>query len=165
LSEGLQPVGGPPEREADSAPARPQPGPTRCAICHDGLAEDAAERWACEGCGTFAHPECAGELSRCPTLGCAGELPTGERALRYHEMLQQRDGWLLRWIPGTGAALGALLGGCVGVNQGHVQGELREIVVGVVIGAMALGLLGCVVAFALWEGWRKLSDLPEPWDR
>lgn len=39
----------------------------------------ADERWACDGCGTVLHGECAGSLDRCPALGCPG-LPPGRLA-------------------------------------------------------------------------------------
>jgi hypothetical protein len=44
---------------------------TRCAFCHDGLAGEATSK--CAGCGTIMHADCAGELGRCPTLGCSGK--------------------------------------------------------------------------------------------
>ena len=162
MSEGLRPPEREGERRANSSATRAQPGPTRCAICHDGLAEDAAERWACEGCGTFAHPECASELSRCPTLGCAGELPTGERALRYHEMLERRDGWLLRWVPLGGALAGAVLGAILAWLA--PPWAPRSLVKWAVLGAMSMGLVATVVGFVGWEALRRLGDAKEPWD-
>lgn len=42
---------------------------TRCALCHDELAESLQ---VCAECGTTTHPACADELGDCcPTLGCS----------------------------------------------------------------------------------------------
>ncbi len=43
-------------------------GASRCAYCHDPLADDAGV--TCAGCGTRLHDDCVVE-ARCPTLGCA----------------------------------------------------------------------------------------------
>lgn len=41
----------------------------RCPYCREALGDAAAP--ACDGCGVRVHAACAGELRRCPTLGCA----------------------------------------------------------------------------------------------
>ncbi|MCA8924396.1 MAG: hypothetical protein KDD82_21480 [Planctomycetes bacterium] len=134
-------------------------------MCHDGLrADDEALRWTCAACQTCAHTECVAEFSRCPTLGCEGALPSAARALRYHEMLEQRDGWLLRRIPPLGAGLGGLLGGLEALLRGDLPGLVPGVLTGVVLGFMTLGLIGTVVAFVAWELYRKLTGAREPWD-
>lgn len=44
-------------------------GTVRCALCHEAVA--AAATTSCAGCATVLHVECARDVARCPTLGCA----------------------------------------------------------------------------------------------
>ncbi len=50
---------------------------TRCAVCHDGLDEEAV---ACARCAARAHLDCWLELGRCTSLGC-GAAPFARRRL------------------------------------------------------------------------------------
>ena len=68
----------------------------RCAVCHDQVELDVA---CCLACRTVLHLVCAGELARCPTLGCAG----GPR------LAPQR-----RLSPSDRLALAAVAGGLLG---------------------------------------------------
>jgi len=46
-------------------------GGVRCPFCREDVGGEVAP---CAGCGVRLHPACAGELGRCPTLGC-GQTP------------------------------------------------------------------------------------------
>lgn len=68
----------------------------RCACCHGSLLPG-EERWACPGCATVLHLECASELDRCPVLGCAerppGALPDGR--VSWARFVADATPWLL----------------------------------------------------------------------
>jgi len=110
--------------------------PLRCAYCHSAADLDPV---VCPGCGTGLHPECVGNLSRCPTLGCTSRLTTRSGPPRFP--------WV-RTVLGT-----FLLAGAVAVvvnakphcdpalNPGCKKGEVAALCQAVVIGVPGLCLL------------------------
>lgn len=53
---------------------REPPQQQRCPLCRVTLGSE-SERWTCARCAVALHPDCAGELQRCPTLGCPERPP------------------------------------------------------------------------------------------
>src|SRR5690348_10951226 len=84
---------------------------TRCAVCHDGLGEEAV---ACARCAAGAHLDCWLELGRCTSLGC-GAAPFARRRVVVRL-------WPRRW-PGIACALAFLaVMASVAVHQLHRGG-------------------------------------------
>jgi len=139
--------------------ARPRPAPgrrLRCAVCHDDLA---APGRACRDCGTRLHPECAGDLSACPTLGCGGLAAVGPD---LGALMWRIDGPWAAW----GALLGAVVGGLLGALSPldlHLDAPGWRYAASVLYGLMPGVIAGAAGSFAVRRALCLALRRPDPW--
>src|SRR5262245_37354837 len=69
---------------------RPDERMARCPFCF-GSVEPGQKAWACQGCGTAHHVECAHEHGLCTVHGCGSVVPRDVVASRRHDARRARE--------------------------------------------------------------------------